>query len=275
MLHEVTAKRSNAMNIREVKVTGSRVLAKATDVVELEKEWWVKFPAGYAEFVTRVGEGLLGGFVRVYGPWRVELERDEWRRRVMRYWFWGDESRVLPKNRGVECVVIGDTVNGDEIVFHPTQPGRLFVLPRDLDEAFEIEGGLLEAVEWICRSGELVEPIESLHFEPFDSRKGSAKERPGARKDPPGESLDEIIDMAKSWVNRHKLKAKAKAVLAEENKRGADVEILYEGLIYEGGCNTRPGYGIGWRLENRRGRKSIQRILFTGNEDGWGWTTVL
>jgi hypothetical protein len=107
----------------------------------------VSFPQGYREYVTRLGEGVLGGVVRIYPPWRIEKELDEWRRRVGKYWFWEKGRKVLPKERGVECVVIGDTVMGDEIVFHPGRPGRVFVLPRESERVFEAGKDLMEAVE--------------------------------------------------------------------------------------------------------------------------------
>lgn len=64
----------------------------------------------------------------------IEKELTEWRRRINKYWFWDDVRELLPKERALECVIIGDTVSGDELVFHPSRPNRLFVLPRDSEQ---------------------------------------------------------------------------------------------------------------------------------------------
>ena len=149
-------------------------LVRATDaeVTKAEEQLWLKFPDGYREYVTTLGEGVLGGsFVRIYPPWRILRELDEWRARIKQYWFWDKGRKLLPKERTVESVIIGDTVNGDELVFHPGRPNRLFVLPRDSGAIFEAGSDLLSAIEWICGSGKLTCKFAERNFEPFDSRK--------------------------------------------------------------------------------------------------------
>src|SRR4051794_17604853 len=118
------------MKIDEVQIVGGPlVLAMPEDVDSLESRLWIEFPDGYREYVTRLGEGVLGGsLVRIYPPWRVEKELRTWRRRIAKYWFWDEGREVLPKDRAVECVIVGDTVNGDDLVFYPGRHDRLFVL---------------------------------------------------------------------------------------------------------------------------------------------------
>lgn len=48
--------------------------AAQADVDAVEAEYWFTFPAGYRDYVTSLGEGELGGFVRVYPPRRVARE---------------------------------------------------------------------------------------------------------------------------------------------------------------------------------------------------------
>jgi hypothetical protein len=158
------------LKLDDIRVIGKPLVkADPADVDALEARLWFTFPAGYREFVTRLGEGVLGGsFVRIYPPWRIEKELDGWRRRIEQYWFWDAGRELLPKERALECVILGDTTNGDELVFHPTRPGRLLVLPRDSEEIFEPGGDLLSAIEWMCSSGELIEPFSERDFELFD-----------------------------------------------------------------------------------------------------------
>jgi hypothetical protein len=98
-----------------------------------------------------------------------EMSVAEWRRRINKYWFWDDG--VLSKERAQECIIVGDTLNGDELIFHPTEPGVLFALPRDEENIYRLGPGLFAAMEWLCTSGQLTEPFEERNFKPFDSRK--------------------------------------------------------------------------------------------------------
>lgn len=109
------------MKLEDIRIVGEPlVLATPADVDGLESRLWIAFPEGYRDYVTRLGEGILGGsFIRIYPPWRIENEIAEWRRRINKYWFWDEGRHVLPKECALECVIIGDTRSGDEIVFHP------------------------------------------------------------------------------------------------------------------------------------------------------------
>ena len=192
------------MKIQDVRIaTRPLVRAKTGEVDALAARLWLRFPDGYRDYVTRVGEGVLGGaFVRIYPPWKIERELSEWRRRINKYWFWDAGRKQLPKERALECVIVGDTTNGDELVFHPARPDRLFVLARDSETVFEAGDDLLSAIDWICSPGKLVEPFDERTFEPFDSRK-EIDDRDAADKapaDPDGESLDDIIALAKRWA---------------------------------------------------------------------------
>jgi hypothetical protein len=239
------------LKLEDVRVVGKPlVLATAAEVDALASRLWITFPSGYREYVTRLGEGVLGGsFVRVYPPWRVENEVQGWRRRVNKYWFWDQGRDRLPKERALECVIIGDTVNGDELVFHPCRPNRLFVLPRDSEQVFDAGGDLLAAVEWMCTSGELVEPFDERNFEPFDSRAESeGRETGAAAVDPEGESLDDLIELAERWAKRHSVKDAARKELRRQTPKGGKSELVYEGILIDGPSKLDVGYGVAWRI---------------------------
>src|SRR4051812_24044802 len=93
--------------------------ATAADVERLEKKLGVKLPAGYREFMTTLGDGLLSDYVRVYPPKQISKELKEWRKRIKQYWFWDELPVLLKKDRAIESIVIADTIEGDEVVFHP------------------------------------------------------------------------------------------------------------------------------------------------------------
>lgn len=65
---------------------------------------------------------------------------------------------------------IGDTAEGDELIVHPDNPERVYVLPRDSEDIYLAGNGLPAAIEWLCSSGTLTEPFAERNFEPLDSR---------------------------------------------------------------------------------------------------------
>lgn len=108
-----------------------------------------RLPAGYQTFVTRLGEGLLDGRVRVYGPARILRDLSAWRARIRLYWFWGDAP--LDQATALECVPIADTIVGDELVFHPSDPDTLWLLPRNGTRARRLGRGFGAALRRLVK----------------------------------------------------------------------------------------------------------------------------
>lgn len=139
------------------------------DVSAAEAAIGAVFPAGYRAFITRYGRGVLGGILRIYTPDGIlngPNNIKEWRARIGEYWFWDASESLLPKAHALECVIVGDTVGGDELIFHPSAPDRLYVLAHDFDEAYLVSTtGLEAAIDWFFTSGVLDEPFEDDSFE--------------------------------------------------------------------------------------------------------------
>lgn len=259
------------MNIEDVRTAGGPlVLATREDIEGLESRLWITFPEGYREYLTRLGEGILGSFVRIYPPWRVENELAEWRRRIAKYWFWDDGRDVLPKERALECIIIGDTLNGDEIVFHPTRRNRLFVLPRDEELIFEAGPDLLAAVDWIAQSGELVEPLADLDFEPIDSRQreedGEGESAPAKVEDPEGESLDDLVDLGKRWAERHAVRLLADEDLLQQMTADQTSTLLHEAIKFRGQTSLEPGYLAVFQITDQASRLEVGIFTWSNNE---------
>lgn len=240
------------MKIEDVQVVnGQLVLATSEEVDAFASQFWINLPDGYHEYITRLGQGVLGSsFVRVYPPWQIEKELVEWRRRINKYWFWDAGCDLLPKDRALECVIIGDTTNGDELVFHPSRPNRLFILPGESEQIFEAGSNLLDAIEWIFSSGELIEPYEGREFEPFDSRNEDDSSSGQNSSDPEGESLDDIVELAKRWAKRHGAKKDAQANARGLTPLKGTAELLFEGIH----IGELPGYHAAWWMRNRDGQ---------------------
>lgn len=141
------------------------------EVDEAEEQLGFSFPSGYREYATTFGEGVLGGsFIRIYPPHRMLRELPVWRERIDEYWFWDAGQEVLTKAEALQSIIVGDTLAGDELLVHPDNSERIFVLPRYSEEIFVAGDGLPAAVEWLCSSGTLTEPFSDRNFEPFTTR---------------------------------------------------------------------------------------------------------
>jgi hypothetical protein len=139
-------------------------LATVAEVDKLEKKLGTTLPSGYRDYVTTLGDGVLSDCVRVYPPKQIDRELKEWRKRIKQYWFWDEPSVLLKQARAVECIVIADTMEGDEVVFHSSEPKRLYVLPRNEERVFDAGKDLLEAVEWLLGSGKLGPKVKERKF---------------------------------------------------------------------------------------------------------------
>jgi hypothetical protein len=264
------------MNIDDVEVVGGAlVLATDADVDGLESRLWITFPEGYREYITRLGEGVLGGsMVRVYPPWRIERELEGWRARIKKYWFWDEGKDLLPRERAPECIIVGDTLNGDELVFHPSRRDRLFVLPRDSESVFDAGADVLSAVDWICSSGELVEPFDERRFEPFDSRTLTQEEAEGSSRveDPEGESLDEIIEVGRRWAERHSARRSSLEFFEKAAGKGKTAKFLFEAIALEleGGFPYERGYlAVYSAVDSLTGKEvGVYRFRDTGDSTG-------
>jgi hypothetical protein len=272
-----------ALNIKNVRVLKKPlVLAHAGEIDALESKLWLTFPSGYREYVTKLGEGVLGGtFVRIYPPWRIDKELGEWRQRISRYWFWEKSRGLLPKERALECIVIGDTLNGDELIFHPTRSNRLFVLPRESEKAIVVGSDVLEAVEWMCSSGKLTKPFSERDFEPFDSRKDARHARETEITDPEGESLNQIVSLGLAWAKRRSALKIAQTdlrrqvayythkdvLVAKEEK----ATLLYEALVLEGKYPYEPGYLAVFRVDDKASGLEVGTVHWSMTQDSRGY----
>ena len=111
------------MKLDDIEVVGEPlVLSTEAEVDDAESQLGIRFP-GYREYVTRLGEGLMGGtYIRIYPARRILTGSNnlaEWRQRINQYWFWDEGRDILTKEQALECVIIGDTFDGDELKSTP------------------------------------------------------------------------------------------------------------------------------------------------------------
>lgn len=133
-----------------IEARGTPPRATHAEVDAAERALATRMPAGYRTFVVELGVGLYGGRVRMYPPARVVDALAGWRERIERFWFWGETP--LSHSAALECVCLADTLDGDEIVFHPSDPDALFLLPRESERARSLGRGLAKALAKLIRA---------------------------------------------------------------------------------------------------------------------------
>jgi len=147
--------------------------ATKADVKKAERQIGALFPPGYAKFVTEFGEGAYCDLVRVYLPQRVVKDLKEFRQRVVEYFLWDEGKPLLSPEQVGECVSIADTYEGDELVFHPSKPSQLYLLPRHRWEILRVGSSLDGALRWLCQSGKLYTRRSTTPY--FDSMIGQRR----------------------------------------------------------------------------------------------------
>lgn len=95
-----------------------------------------------------------------------EVNLYEWRKRIDKYWFWDEGEVVLTKEKALECIIIGNTLDGDEICFHRESKDKIYILPRYEEQVFISGSDLPGAIEWLCSSRVLTEAFTERFFEP-------------------------------------------------------------------------------------------------------------
>ncbi|MBA3534590.1 MAG: hypothetical protein H0T73_21950 [Ardenticatenales bacterium] len=61
-------------------------------------------------------------------------------------------------------------MDGDELIFHPQCPDALYVLPRHDTRIYYAGATFEQAVDWLCESGILSEPVDFMYFESWINR---------------------------------------------------------------------------------------------------------
>jgi hypothetical protein len=144
------------------------------------------------------------------------------------------------------------------------------VLPRDSEKAVVAGADLLEAVEWMCNSGDLTEPFSERDFEPFDSRKEARQATEMEVTDPKGESLDEIVSLGMEWAKRRNALKSAQKYLRDQVGKDKKTTVLYQALVLEGKFPYEPGYLAVFRVDDKASGLEVGTFRWSMSEDSEG-----
>lgn len=137
----------------------------SADVDAAEAELGVRLPRGYRELMVDLGDGVVSAGLRAYPPDRIGAEQGLYQELIDTAWFFELPDEAVTPGYAKESVVIGDTDDGDLIIFHPERR-ELHVLPRHDVRTYSVGGDLWEVVAWFQESGILRLPHPFQYFEP-------------------------------------------------------------------------------------------------------------
>jgi hypothetical protein len=129
----------------------------------VENELGFLFPDDYRIFITTLGAGELNICLRVFPPkYILNNLLHQTRERLSEYWFWDKDPAILTQSHAVECVPFFDSPAGDDILFHPSDRNRWFILQHEHDKAVVVHsfGELCNRYSSECNNDK-----DSLQFE--------------------------------------------------------------------------------------------------------------
>lgn len=118
----------------------------------------IRFPSGYVELMAAFGPGQYLDFFWLYQPsWIVEHldeRRREWSQfdwtddQGRRHWFFEGSEDILGEEAIQAAVPLGDSADGDALLFHPGRFDRVYILPRHDDTISWVRADLTDLATW-------------------------------------------------------------------------------------------------------------------------------
>lgn len=119
-----------------------------SEIDRLESHFGFAMPLGYKDWMTQLGIGMYCDEFVIYEPKRIlKWHEQEAIRRSNRakyeyperdHWIYEGSEHILNEAQVEDCIVIGASLGGDQIVIFPPRPDKLYILPRHSNEILEI-----------------------------------------------------------------------------------------------------------------------------------------
>ena len=104
-----------------------RKLLSESDLAHLERQGQLKLPQSYRNFMKIYGDGTYGGAICINSPDFNLLNQ------YAEYDFWEYDNSPIRREQMKECIVIGNSIDGDYIAIHADVDGYI-MLPRHSDQ---------------------------------------------------------------------------------------------------------------------------------------------
>jgi hypothetical protein len=113
-------------------VTGPICPVSRDELESAEEALQWRFPTDYRDFVLRFGSGEFQNMpFRVLPPAAILRRTASDQARLADYWFWNDSPEIWNKTQALESIACFDGTSGDDIRFHPKDPGIIYFLPYE------------------------------------------------------------------------------------------------------------------------------------------------
>ncbi len=143
------------------------------ELESVEARLGFNFPEAYRAFITTLGIGETEFHIRTLPP---QLILDDYllevQERLSEFWFWDRSPDILTQAHAVECVPFFDSPDGDDILFHPSDRSRWFILPHEEEEIFVVHSFQELCTFYLQRYDDLQPPYK------FDVMECAALEEP-------------------------------------------------------------------------------------------------
>jgi hypothetical protein len=235
--------------LHEVLVVSTHI--KPTPIAEvgdLEQALGFTMPQGWIDIVTTFGEGTYCDLFRIYPPSKIlsdlQWHREQWEET---FEFFEASAGLITRRQLRLSVPIGDTIDGDELLYNPADPAHVLLLPRHSDVITPLRADLEDLPAWNSPKS------RRLTFQP--------------------------------WENQSYLDFRATRFELASGQMRAEIESLWGGLdvIYENSDDWSWGFvgfapDIGARiqvLEDEDVTRTVGYTTHSGSGQRWLWLNVV
>lgn len=127
-------------------------------IEDIESRLGFTFPEDYRQFINTVGIGETEFHLRALPLQDSYLFESG--RLAFHYWFWDKSSNILTRAHAMECVGFFDSADGDQIIFHPSNRNRWFILPHEEEEVIVVSSFQQLCQHYFKIYDDLLEPFQ-------------------------------------------------------------------------------------------------------------------
>jgi hypothetical protein len=118
------------------------------EVEALQTQIGVALPSGYVDFIRRFGEGEYCDLFYIHSPSTLLKRLPDFRSVWADYWFFEGSEHLLSQEEVQQSYLLGESKDGDEIVFYPPRSHELYMLPRHSEKIARVKPDFSDLHLW-------------------------------------------------------------------------------------------------------------------------------